>query len=125
LKPSPLAENVGRFIKLYYDTSMMMVAQLELFLIFRLLGSALTFSSGSWILLVIYFIFFRSRYSQSTFVQASVARTTARIDVLVSHQSTPDPIRQGWEVFKNLIRQVYDATDVRRYLPAAGAKKPQ
>ncbi|PGG95618.1 hypothetical protein AJ79_09954 [Helicocarpus griseus UAMH5409] len=127
-KQSPLAESIGRFVKKYYDTSMGLVAAFELSLLFRLVGSALTFSSGSWVLLVIYFSFFRSRYAQSSFVQGTVAHTTARVDALVSHQNTPPQVRQGWEVFKGLVRQLYDVTDVRRYLggyQAAGAKKPQ
>lgn len=126
----PLAEALGRFIKKYYDTSMALVASFELSLFVRLVGTALTFSSGSWILLTVYFFFFRARYSSSSFVQGVVAHSTARIDVLVSHQNTPAVLRQGWEVFKQLVRQAYDATDIRRYLGryqagAAGAKKPQ
>lgn len=124
----PLAESLGRFIKKYYDTSMAMVASFELSLLVRLIGTALTFSSGSWVLLTVYFFFFRARYSSSSFVQGVVAHSTARIDVLLSHQSTPAVVRQGWEVLKQLVRRAYDATDARRYLgryQAAGAKKPQ
>ncbi|KAL1954061.1 hypothetical protein VTO42DRAFT_1795 [Malbranchea cinnamomea] len=129
-KLPPLSEALSRFIKRYYDTSMAMVAAFELSLLIRLVGTALTFSSGSWVLLTIYYFFFRFRYSMSSFVQAVVAHSTARVDVLVSHQSTPAIVRQGWEVFKQLVRQLYDATDLRSYLGryqagAAGAKKPQ
>ena len=129
VKQPPLAESIGRFVKKYYDASMAMVAGLEMAILIRLVGTALTFSSGSWVLLVIYFAFFRSRYAQSSFVQGVVAQTTARVDVAVSHQSTPDPVRQGWEVFKNFVRRVYDATDAKKYLGGyqqqGGAKKPQ
>ncbi|KKZ61319.1 hypothetical protein EMCG_04036 [[Emmonsia] crescens] len=129
-KQSPLAESIGRFVKRYYDASMGLVAAFEMALLFRLIGSALTFSSGSWVLLVVYFSFFRSRYAHSSFVQGTVARATARVDAAVSHQNTPPQVRQGWEMFKGLVRQAYDVTDVRRYLggyqgAAAGAKKPQ
>ncbi|OJD17213.1 hypothetical protein AJ78_02650 [Emergomyces pasteurianus Ep9510] len=129
-KQSPLAESIGRFVKRYYDASMGLVAAFEMALLFRLVGSALTFSSGSWVLLVIYFSFFRSRYAQSSFVQGTVARATARVDAAVSHQNTPPQLRQGWEVFKGVVRQVYDVTDARRYLgryqgAAAATKKPQ
>ncbi|PGH05779.1 hypothetical protein GX51_02750 [Blastomyces parvus] len=129
-RQSPLAESIGRFVKRYYDASMGLVAAFEMALLFRLVGSALTFSSGSWVLLIIYFSFFRSRYAQSSFVQGTVARATARVDAAISHQNTPPQVRQGWELFKGVVRQAYDVTDIRRYLggyqgAAAGAKKPQ
>jgi len=128
VRQSPLAESIGVFVKQYYDTSMSLVAGLEMALLFRLIFTALTFSRGSWVLLTIYFCFFRSRYAQSTFVQGAVAHATARVDAAVSHQSTPPQVRQGWEIFKRVVGQVYDITDVRRYLgryQPAPAKKPQ
>ncbi|QKX59767.1 uncharacterized protein TRUGW13939_06909 [Talaromyces rugulosus] len=125
-KQSPLAESIGKFVKQYYDASMYLVASLELSLLFRLVFSALTFSKGSWLLLVIYLAFFRARYSQSSFVQSAVARFTARADTLVSHQSTPPQIRQGWDAFKGIVGQAYESTDAKRYLGGGGAaKKPQ
>ena len=128
VKQSPLAEIIGKFVKQYYDTSMSLVAALEMALLFRLIFTALTFSRGSWVLLAIYTCFFRSRYAQSAFVQGAVAHATARVDAAVSHQSTPPQVRQGWEIFKRVVGQVYDITDVRRYLGGyqpAPAKKPQ
>lgn len=122
---SPLADSIGRFIKQYYDTSMGLVASLEILLVFRLVLSALTFSKGSWVLLLAYLSFFRARYSQSQFVQQAVRHFTARIDTLVAHQSTPPPVRQGWETFKNLVRQAYQSSDAARYQPKNAAKKPQ
>ncbi|OAL62384.1 hypothetical protein A7C99_6967 [Trichophyton rubrum] len=129
-KSSPLADQIGRFVKTYYDTSMAMVAALELSLLIRLIFTALTFSSGSWLLLVIYFWFFRSRYTQSSFVQAVVAHSTARIDAMLSHQSTPPAVRQGWEVVKNAVRRLYTVTDLKPYLARfqqqqGPGKKPQ
>ena len=128
VRQSPLAETLGRFVKQYYDTSMALVAVLEMALLFRLVFTALTFSRGGWLLLIIYFSFFRSRYAQSAFVQGAVAHATARVDAAVSHQGTPPQVRQGWEVFKQVVRQVYDITDVRRHLgrhQPPPAKKPQ
>jgi hypothetical protein len=122
-------ETIGKFVKQYYDSSMYLVASLELALLLRLVLSALTFSKGSWVLLGICLAFFRARYSQSSFVQSAIAHTTARVDTIISHQSTPPQVRHGWESFKGIVRQVYDSTDVRRYIGgAAGSqagKKPQ
>ncbi|KAL4916528.1 hypothetical protein BDW62DRAFT_186226 [Aspergillus aurantiobrunneus] len=125
VKQSPLAETIGRFVKQYYDASMDLVAGLEIALLFRLAVAILTFSKGSIVLLFIYLTFFRARYSQSSFVQQAVRHFTARVDASVSHQSTPQPVRQGWEGFKDVVRQAYQATDFGRFASGAGAKKPQ
>ncbi|KAJ6004767.1 hypothetical protein N7540_012566 [Penicillium herquei] len=127
VKQNPLAETIGRFIKQYYDASMGVVATLEILLLFRLVLSAITFSRGSWVLLLVYLSFFRARYAQSSFVQQAVRQLTARADASISHQSTPPQVRQGWEAFKGIVRQVYDATDIGRYIAgsAAANKKPQ
>jgi hypothetical protein len=125
-KQNPLAETIGRFIKQYYDASMGVVATLEILLLFRLVLSAVTFSKGSWVLLVIYLAFFRARYAQSSFVQQAVRQLTARADASISHQSTPPQVRQGWETVKGLVRQGYEATDISRYISGStAAKKPQ
>lgn len=122
-KQPPLAETIGRFIKQYYDASMGLVAGLEMALLIRLTLAILTFSKGSFVLWVIYLSFFRARYAQSTFVQQAVRHVTARVDSSVSHQTTPPAVRQGWETFKGVVRQAYEATDLNR--AGAGAKKPQ
>src|SRR5260221_2776762 len=45
----PVADAIGRFIKEYYDSSMTLVAILEIALWFRIFGSALFFQKGTWI----------------------------------------------------------------------------
>ena len=107
---------------------MMLVASLEIFLWFRVLFSAIAFTKGSWILLAIYTVFVRARYSQSSFVQVAVAQMVARIDALVANQSTPPVVRQGWETVKGVGRQATDATDINKYLGGQqqpGMKKAQ
>ena len=115
-KSSPMADTIGKFVKEYYDSSMMLVASLEIFLWFRVLGSAVLFQKGSWILLVIYTVFVRARYSQSSFVQGAVGQLTQRGDALVANQSTPPAIKQGWGTLKGIGRQAHDATDLNRYV---------
>lgn len=124
---SPLAEQIGRFVKGNYDGSMMLVAILEISLWWRVLFSAIILSNGSWILLSIYSVFLRSRYSQNTFVQNAIAQASARVDALVSGQGIPPAIRQGWQTVKRVARQATDATDVTRYLggQGVGGKKVQ
>lgn len=126
-KQNPLSETIGRFIKQYYDGSMGVVAALEIMLLGRLVLSALTFSKGSWVLLLVYLSFFRARYAQSSFVQQAVRQVTARADVIISNQSTPPQVRQAWEALKSVVRQAYEVTDIGRYIsgPAAANKKPQ
>ncbi|KAL2048035.1 hypothetical protein ABVK25_011131 [Lepraria finkii] len=124
-KSSPMVDTIGKFVKEYYDSSMMLVAGLEIFLWFRVLFSAIIFTKGSWILLVIYTVFLRSRYSQSSFVQGAVGQMVARGDALVANQSTPPPAREAWEMVKRLGRQVTDATDINRYVGGQPMKKAQ
>jgi len=128
-KPSGISETIGKFVKEYYDGSMTLVAILEIALWFRVLGSALLFQKGSWILLAIYTVFFRARYAQSTFVQGAISQLTARADAQLATQSTPPAVRQGWETFKSIVRQAADATDIRKYVggqaAGPGPKKAQ
>ncbi len=126
-KSNPMADTIGKFVKQYYDLSMSAVAGLEILLWFRLLLSALMFAKGSWIMIVIYTVFFRARYSQSSFVQGAIAQMTARADAMVANQSTPPAVRQAWETLKGLVRQGADATDVNRYVGGSGpgGKKAQ
>lgn len=124
-KSSPLADTIGRFVKEYYDASMTLVASLEIFLWFRVLFSAIIFTKGSWILLVIYSVFVRARYSQSSFVQGAIGQMVARIDALIANQSTPPAVRNAWETVKGLGRQATDATDINRYVGGQPMKKAQ
>ena len=120
-KSSPMADTIGRFVKEYYDASMMLVASLELALWFRIVFSAIIFTRGSWILLAIYTVFIRARYSQSSFVQNAVGQFTGRVDTLVAGQSTPPAVRHAWESVKGMARKATDQTDINRY---AGAQQP-
>lgn len=126
---SALSDAIGKFVKENYDTSMTIVAILEIALWFRVLGSAILFQKGTWILLAIYTVFFRARYSQSSFVQGAIAQLTARADAALANQNTPPAARQAWETVKNVMRQAADATDIQKYAggppPQQGAKKAQ
>lgn len=115
-KPSALAETIGRFVKEYYDLSMGLVAILEIVLWFRLLGSAIIFTRGSWILLTLYTAFLRARLSQSSFVKSQFQNLSARVDALVGGQGIPPVARQVWETIKNGAKQFHDVTDVGRYV---------
>jgi len=116
---SGLAAAIGKFVKEYYDSSMMLVAALEIALWGRLFISALTFSKGSWILLGLYTVFLRARYHQSTFVQGAFSQFAARIDQQINQQNIPPAAKQAWETVKGLSRQAVEATDVRKYLGGA------
>ena len=120
---SGLSDNIGRFVKEYYDSSMTLVAVLEIFLWVRLLFSAITFTKGSWILLAIYTVFFRVRHSQSTFMQNAVTQLTARADGALANQSTPPAVRGIWEQLKGVVRQAADVTDVNRFAAQPGVQK--
>ena len=123
---SPAANAIGRFVKEYYDSSMMLVAALEIALWFRLLLSALTFSKGSWVLLGIYTVFLRARFHQSQFVQGAFAQGAAHVDQQVQNPNVPPAVRQVWETTKGFGRQAVEATDMRKYTGSMNTqKKPQ
>lgn len=123
LKANPTADMIGRFVKEYYDTSMGLVAILEILLWGRLFLSALTFAKGSWILIAIYTTFLRARYAQSSFVQFQFRQLEARIDSLVGGQSVPPAARQAWGTVKGGARTFHDATDVGKYVGGPAPKK--
>jgi hypothetical protein len=130
-RPKPtgaVADGIGRFIKEYYDSSMSLVALLEIALLFRLVVSALLFTRGSWILLAAYTVFFRARLAQSPFVQGALANIGARGDAALANQAANPQVRAAWEKFKVVLRQVAEATDISKYAQKgapAGVKKAQ
>lgn len=119
----PLADQIGAFVKEYYDASMSIVSALEILLWGRILLSAILFQRRSWILLVLYTVFLRARHSQSSHVQGSVSQLSARVDSLVGAQGTPPAARQVWDGVKNGARQFHDITDIGKYLGGGAAKK--
>ena len=119
---SALADNIGRFVKEYYDASMTLVAVLEIVLWGRLLGSAFLFVRGSWIMLLIYTVFLRARFHQSTFVQGAISQIGARGDAVANRQDMPPAVRQAWETAKGSIRKAADLTDINRF--AQGQPQP-
>lgn len=127
-KAGGLSDSIGRFVKEYYDASMTIVGVLEIALWFRVLGSALLFTKGSWVLLIVYTAFFRARYAQSSFVQGAIGQIGARADQYFANQSTPPAARNAWQTVKGLLKQGVDATDLQKYAgaqPQAGPKKAQ
>lgn len=122
-KNHPIADAIGTFVKEYYDTSMSVVAGLEILLWVRLLAAAIFFQRRSWILLAIYTTFLRARFSQSTHVQNSFANFEARIDSQLGAQGTPPVARQIWDGVKGGARQFHAATDVTRYTGGATVPK--
>jgi transmembrane protein 33 len=119
----PIADAIGSFVKEYYDTSMSVVASLEIALWGRLLLSAILFQRRSWILLAIYTAFLRARVNNSTHVQGSFSRLEARVDNLVGAQGTPPAARQVWEGVKGSARTFHSATDLSKYANGAAVPK--
>ncbi|KAF2479624.1 hypothetical protein BDY17DRAFT_257007 [Neohortaea acidophila] len=115
-KPTGLSDTIGRFVKDYYDLSMSLVAGLEIALWFRLLGSAIIFTKGSWILIAIYTVFLRARLSQSTFVQGMLRQLGARGDALANRQDVPPVAKNVWEQAKGAAVKAHDATDFNKYV---------
>lgn len=109
-------DSLSRFVKTYHDASMSIVAQFELMVLVRLFFTAFSFQTGSMLLFGVYAMFYRFRYHNSIFVKAATAHAEARVDTALSHRSTPNWIRGGWEVFKKAVAKAYWALDLERYV---------
>lgn len=120
-KSSTISDSIGVFVKKYYDTSMRLVASLEISLWCRIFMSVISFTKGSWILMIIYTIFLRARYTQSSFVQDQFRNYEARIDSLVGAQSIPPTARQAWNTLKNGLRTFHDATSLNKFVGGASS----
>ncbi|SPJ88023.1 related to uncharacterized integral membrane protein [Fusarium torulosum] len=119
---SPLADQIGAFVKEYYDASMAIVSSLEIALWGRIFLSAILFQRRSWILIVLYTAFLRARFTQSTHIQNSFTQLSARVDSLVGAQGTPPAARQVWQIVKDGAKQFHDATDVGKYISGPAKK---
>ncbi|KAH7263046.1 hypothetical protein BKA59DRAFT_42442 [Fusarium tricinctum] len=119
---SPLADQIGAFVKEYYDASMAIVSSLEIALWGRIFLSAILFQRRSWILIVLYTAFLRARFTQSTHIQNSFTQLSARVDSLVSAQGTPPAARQVWQMVKDGAKQFHDVTDVGKYISGPAKK---
>lgn len=120
---NPFADQIGSFVKKYYDMSMSVVSILEIVLWARILFSAIIFQRRSWILIVFYTAFLRARFSQSSHVQNSFSMLEARVDSMVGQQNTPPAARQAWTAIKGGARQFYALTDLSKYLNGAAVPK--
>ncbi|KAL6851152.1 Transmembrane nucleoporin [Amphichorda felina] len=122
-KDGPLAQKISDFSKQNYASSMSIVSALEILLWFRVFLAAIFFQRRSWILITLYTVFLRARYSESPHLRESFALLSARVDSLVGAQGTPPAARQVWETLKNGVRQFHDASDVKKYVQGTAAKK--
>ncbi|KAJ8122838.1 hypothetical protein ONZ43_g1067 [Nemania bipapillata] len=120
---NPIADSIGGFVKSYYDTSMSVVANLELLLWLRVFLSALFFQSRSWVLLGVYTAFLRARFSQSSHVQSAFNDMELRINSIVGAQGTPPAAQSIWEAIKGGTRQFYALTDLSKYTNGSAVPK--
>ncbi len=120
---SPLSETIGSFVKTYYDSSMSIVANLEIALWVRVFLSAVLFQRRSWVLLGVYTAFLRARFAQSTHVQNSLNALELRVDSMVGAQGTPPAARSIWEGVKVGARQFHAATDLSKYTSGSAVPK--
>lgn len=117
-KQSSLADAIGNFIKRYYDSSMMLVAIMEIIVWLRLFGGVLFFSKGAIMLFILYSFFLRNRYVNSPFVQSASGQLVARMDTILASQNTPPAIRQAWDVLKQNMRNLLELSGTKVNRPA-------
>jgi hypothetical protein len=116
--PDSIADNIGVFIKTYYDISMSVVTSLEVFIWFSLLFSAITFQRRSWIMIMLYTVFLRARYDLSEFAQLE-----AKVDGFLDAQNIPLTARRAWKSAMKLTYRFYHASNLNKYMGGDSASK--
>jgi hypothetical protein len=112
---SAISEVIAKFVKNNYDYSMHLVANLELILWARIFVGAIFFFN-SWILLTIYTIFLRARYSQSVFVRDAFKALELRGNALAADNNVPDGVKSAWSTIKGAVKNFGELTDAGKYL---------
>ncbi|EPS35087.1 hypothetical protein H072_11443 [Dactylellina haptotyla CBS 200.50] len=105
-----VSDTISKFVKSHYDTSMAVVANLELALWCRLLLGCLIFMN-SWILLIIYTVFLRIRVAQSPFVRQALATAEGLVDGYVADPRAPPAARNVWASVKDGAKKFAAYTD--------------
>lgn len=119
--PAPaIAETISKFVKKNYDGSMHLVANLELFLWARVFLYCLVFQN-SWVLLGLYTIFLRARYSQSVFVRDALKGLEQRGDALTADARFPDGAKTAWAVGKTVVKRFGELSNLGRFFGQATA----
>lgn len=106
-----VSEIISKFVKSHYDTSMMIVANLEIALLIRLVLGCVIWVN-SWILLCVYAVFLRVRMGQSAFLRQAMVGFEVRVDGVLADSRVPQQVRDGWRVVKDGVRRVGAMTDV-------------
>lgn len=127
--PNALSDAISKFVKSHYDTSMAIVANLEIALFGRLLLGCLVFMN-SWIMVIIYAAFLRIRVRQSPFVRQALTTTEVKIDGLLADQRVPPAARGVWANVKDGIRKLggmteFNLSNMAGGVGAGGQRKTQ
>jgi hypothetical protein len=122
--PPSISETLGKFVKNNYDGSMHLVANLEILLWVRIALYCLVFKN-SWILLVIYTLFLRARYSQSIFVRDAFKGLQTRGDAVIVDTRVPEGLKSAWSVGKTVVKRFGEVSDVGKMLSGGAATAPK
>ncbi|GMM35130.1 nucleoporin [Saccharomycopsis crataegensis] len=85
------------------DSSLVLVANLEFFLLVVLIFKALFFMKRSWIILVGYTLFMKLRYEKSVYTKAVLKAYEVRIDGVFSDSRLPPNAKQYWAKLKAVL----------------------
>jgi hypothetical protein len=110
-----IAEGINKFVKANYDTSMHLVANLEIMLWARVFLYALVFQN-SWILLVVYTLFLRARFAQSVFVKDAMKGLELRGDALAVDARVPDGAKTAWGIAKTAVKKFGEVSDMGKMM---------
>lgn len=105
------ADNIRAFITTYYDISMSAVTSLEVSIWFSLLISTVALQHWSWIMIVLYTVFLRTRYDLDDFT-----RLEAKANGFLDAQDIYLPARPAWKIAMKLTRGFYHISDPKNYM---------
>ncbi|PRT52485.1 Nucleoporin POM33 [Wickerhamiella sorbophila] len=100
--PRELAQRIDHVVKKYNEPFTKVAAQVEFGQLIVLILAALRARKGTWIQLLLYVVFFRSRYSVSRYTQGAVKSVEVRIDNLVP----AGPAKDIWLKFKAAVAAI-------------------
>lgn len=100
--PRQLTQRIDYVVKTYNEPFTKVAAQLEFAQLIVLILSALRARKGTWIQLLLYIVFFRSRYTVSRYTQAAVKSVEVRIDNLLP----AGPAKDIWLKFKGIVASI-------------------
>lgn len=115
--PSPIP--LTKSLTANYDVAMVVVARLELLIMFRAIIGVILMAN-SLLIPIAYAHFLRSRYYYSTFTRDAVHILVALVDRYANKPQTPPAVKTVWEQLKTFVSRWAGSSNIAPQPAAAG-----